>query len=115
MTTQNMIATSSVWEAVTNDAGEAENLRLRSLLMSAIIERIEEFGWSQTTAARNLGVTQPRLSDLFRDKIDKFSLDALVNIACPLGITLTTVIAPPKSFRLDGSITGEGPGAIPAL
>lgn len=88
---QDVLVTTSVWSVVTDDNEEAENLRLRSELMSAIIARIDEFGWSQKVAAKNIGVTQPRLSDLMRDKIDKFSLDALVNIARPLGVTLKTV------------------------
>ena len=88
---QDVLVTTSVWSVVTDDNEEAENLHLRSELMSAIIARIDEFGWSQKVAAKNIGVTQPRLSDLMRDKIDKFSLDALVNIARPLGVTLKTV------------------------
>lgn len=88
---QDVLVTTSVWSVVTDDNEEAENLHLRSELMSAIIARIDEFGWSQKVAAKNIGVTQPRLSDLMRDKINKFSLDALVNIARPLGVTLKTV------------------------
>lgn len=88
---QDVLVTTSVWSVVTDDNEEAENLHLRSELMSAIIARIDEFGWSQKVAAKNIGVTQPRLSDLMRDKIDKFSLNALVNIARPLGVTLKTV------------------------
>lgn len=88
---QDVLVTTSVWSVVTDDNEEAENLHLRSELMSAIIARIDEFGWSQKVAAKNIGVTQPRLSDLMRDKINKFSLDALVNIARPLGATLKTV------------------------
>lgn len=88
---QDVLVTTSVWSVVTDDNEEAENLHLRSELMSAIIAHIDEFGWSQKVAAKNIGVTQPRLSDLMRDKIDKFSLNALVNIARPLGVTLKTV------------------------
>lgn len=88
---QDVLVTTSVWSVVTDDNEEAENLHLRSELMSAIIACMDEFGWSQKVAAKNIGVTQPRLSDLMRDKIDKFSLDALVNIARPLGVTLKTV------------------------
>lgn len=90
---QDVLVTTSVWDSISDNYEEAENLRLRSELMSAIIARINEFGWSQKVAAQNIGITQPRLSDLMRDKIDKFSLDALVNIARPLGITLKTAIS----------------------
>jgi len=76
----------SVWEDIADSPEEAENLRLRAALMRAIRSRVTEIGWSQTAAAHNLGLTQPRLSDLYRGKISKFSLDALVDIAAKLGI-----------------------------
>jgi predicted XRE-type DNA-binding protein len=59
---------------------EAQNLQLRSDLMSRIERFVKRSGMTQTEAARALGVTQPRLNDLLRGKIDKFSLDALVNM-----------------------------------
>jgi hypothetical protein len=49
-------------------------------------DRLDGAGWSQSIAAQNLGLTQPRVSDLYRGKISKFSLDALVEIASKLGI-----------------------------
>ena len=55
-------------------------------LIRAIRDRIEVAGWSQSIAAQNLGLTQPRVSDLYRGKISKFSLDALVEIGSKLGI-----------------------------
>lgn len=76
----------SVWEDIADSPEEAENLRIRAALMRAIRNRVTEIGWSQTAAAQNLGLTQPRLSDLYRGKISKFSLDALVDIAAKLGI-----------------------------
>ncbi len=76
----------SVWEDIADSPEEAENLRVRAALMRAIRSRVTEIGWSQTTAAHNLGLTQPRLSDLYRGNISKFSLDALVDIAAKLGI-----------------------------
>ena len=59
---------------------EAQNLQLRSDLMSRIERFVKRSGMTQTEAARALGVTQPRLNDLLRGRIDKFSLDALVNM-----------------------------------
>jgi predicted XRE-type DNA-binding protein len=35
-----------------------------------------------------LGLTQPRLNDLMRGRIDKFSLDALVNVAGRAGLAV---------------------------
>lgn len=76
----------SVWDAVSDTPEEAANLRARADLMLAIEDRLAEFGWSQTVAARNLGVTQPRVSDLLRGKIALFSLDTLINMAARLGL-----------------------------
>jgi predicted XRE-type DNA-binding protein len=66
---------------------EAANLTARGLLMIAIDQRITEEGWTQTEAAARLHVTQPRVSDLLNGKIAKFSLDALVNMLAPVGLT----------------------------
>lgn len=57
---------------------EAENLLLRAQLMSRIRDGAR--GTTQVEAARRFGVTQPRLNDLLRGKIEKFSVDALVNM-----------------------------------
>jgi predicted XRE-type DNA-binding protein len=59
---------------------------LRAALIRAIRHQIDGVGWSQSIAAQNLGLIQPRVSDLYRGKISKFSLDALVGIASKLGI-----------------------------
>jgi len=59
---------------------EAQNLLLRSDLMTKVERFAKRSGLTQTETARALGVTQPRLNDLLRGKIDKFSLDALVNM-----------------------------------
>ena len=84
----------SVWDDIADDATEAENLKLRAALIRAIRTRVDEIGWSQTAAAQNLGITQPRLSDLYRGKISKFSLDALVEIASKLGIHVRVEVEP---------------------
>ncbi len=75
----------SVWDAIADTPVEAANLRVRSELMEKITALIEESGWTQTEAASHCGVTQPRINDLLRGRISRFSLDALVNIAAALG------------------------------
>lgn len=62
----------------------AENLMLRAQLMSEIREMVR--GTTQALAAKRFGITQPRLNDLLRGKIDKFSLDALVNMLAAAGM-----------------------------
>lgn len=75
----------SVWDALADTPGEAANLRARAELMQKIAAIVEDNGWTQAEAARQCGVTQPRINDLLRGRISRFSLDALVNIAAALG------------------------------
>lgn len=75
----------SIWDAVADTPEEAANLRVRSELMDKISAIVEESGWTQLEAATRCGVTQPRINDLLRGRISRFSLDALVNIAAALG------------------------------
>lgn len=75
----------SVWDALADTPEEAANLRVRSELMDKITSLIEANDWTQSEAASHCNVTQPRISDLLRGRISRFSLDALVNIASALG------------------------------
>jgi predicted XRE-type DNA-binding protein len=77
---------SSVWDAIEDTSGQAENMKLRSTLMIALKERIAREGLSQAQAAKAFGVTQPRISDLLRGKIELFGLDTLVNMAVAAGL-----------------------------
>ncbi len=83
----------SVWDAIEDSAVEAESMKLRSTLMIALKQHIARQGWSQAQAARRLGVTQPRVSDLVRGKIDRFGLDTLVNMAVAAGLHVEMKIA----------------------
>ncbi|WP_295388999.1 XRE family transcriptional regulator [uncultured Thiodictyon sp.] len=76
----------SVWDAIADTPAEAANLKLRSELMDQIAAIVTEHGWTQSEAATRCGVTQPRMNDLLRGRISRFSLDALVNIAAVLGL-----------------------------
>ncbi len=75
----------SVWDALVDDVLERANLRVRSDLMSKLAAIIDEQGWTQAEAAKRCGITQPRINDLLRGRLSRFSLDALVNIAAALG------------------------------
>jgi len=75
----------SVWDAIADTPGEAANLKARADLMRQIEAIIRTNGWTQAEAAKHCGVTQPRINDLLRGRIARFSLDALVNIAAALG------------------------------
>jgi predicted XRE-type DNA-binding protein len=67
---------------------EAENLKLRAELMMKIEDYVRVSGMTQVEAAKRLGLSQPRLNDLLRGKIDKFSLDALVNMLAKAGMRI---------------------------
>jgi predicted XRE-type DNA-binding protein len=82
----------SVWDTIADTPEEAANLRLRSELMDQIEKLIERKGWTQSEAAARCGVTQPRINDLLRGRISRFSLDALVNIASALGQKVTVLL-----------------------
>jgi predicted XRE-type DNA-binding protein len=75
----------NVWDAIADTPEEAANLTLRSEIMDEIEEIIKQNGWTQKEAAKRCGVTQPRINDLLRGRIARFSIDALVNIASALG------------------------------
>jgi predicted XRE-type DNA-binding protein len=77
---------SSIWDAIEDTPEEAENMKLRSILMTALKNHITRSEMSQTQAAKIFSVTQPRISDLMRGKINLFGLDALVNMATAAGL-----------------------------
>jgi phage-related protein/predicted XRE-type DNA-binding protein len=76
----------SVWDAIEKTPAQAENMKLRSALMMALKDHIARTGLSQAKAAKLLGVTQPRISDLMRGKIELFGLDTLVNMIGAAGL-----------------------------
>ncbi len=76
---------SSVWDAISDTPEQAANLRARSEIMQKISDIIKEKGWTQTEAAARCGVTQPRVNDLLRGRVSRFSLDALVNMSTAIG------------------------------
>lgn len=75
-----------MWDAIEDTPEEAENMKLRSGLMMALKTHLARTGLSQSQAAKLFGVTQPRISDLMRGKINLFGLDALVNMAAVAGL-----------------------------
>ncbi|MGA9624462.1 MAG: XRE family transcriptional regulator [Bryobacteraceae bacterium] len=75
----------SVWDAIADTPEQAANLRARADLMRKIEAHLKKHDWTQAEAARRCGVTQPRINDLLRGRLSRFSLDALVNIATALG------------------------------
>ena len=83
----------SVFDAIADTPEEALNMKLRADLLREIRAKIETEGWTQAEAAKHLGITQPRVSDLLNGKLSKFSLDALVNMLAALGVSVKLRVA----------------------
>lgn len=90
---------SSVWDAIEDTPEVAENMKLRSALMISLKKHIGLSGLSQARAAKLFGVTQPRVSDLIRGKINLFGLDALVNMASSAGLRVEMRVLSADSAR----------------
>lgn len=73
---------------------EAQHLHVRAQLMSALRETIRKRGISQAVAAKLLGITQPRVSNLLRGRIDLFSTDALIELLARVGIGVRVTLKP---------------------
>jgi len=86
MTTKIHRSTRDVFRDLGFDSEESENLRIRSDLMIELSELIEKRGWTQAKAAEVMGVTQPRISNLVRGKIDRFSIDTLIGMLGSAGV-----------------------------
>ena len=75
-----------MWDAIEATPQAAASMRARSELMIELAEQIRRSGWTQRDTAAQLGVTQPRVSDLVRGRIELFSLDMLVDMAAAVGL-----------------------------
>lgn len=75
---------------------ESRNLRIRSEMMTALRKFIQKEGLTQAEAAKRLKVSQPRISDLTRGKISRFSLDTLVNMLSDAGMEVDVRIKAPS-------------------
>lgn len=76
----------SVWDAIEDNPGQAEVMKIRSDLMRSIRERIAEAGWGPAEAAARCGVTGPRLAEIFSGKVDAFTIEELVRVGINLGL-----------------------------
>lgn len=92
MSTKVQRSSGNVFRDIGFDAQQAENLRLRSELMIQIRKLIERRHLTQAAAAKLFGVTQPRVSDLVRGRIDLFSIDMLVNMLGKAGVQVRLIL-----------------------
>lgn len=84
----------SVWDALADTPEQAANLRARAELMQQIAAIAKRNRWTQSEAAQRCGITQPRMNDLLRGRVSRFSPDALVNIATAIGRRVYVELAP---------------------
>ena len=89
----------SVWDAIEDTPQQAASMRARSALMMELEIIIKQRGMTQAAAAALFGVTQPRVSDLMRGKINLFSLDCLMDMATVAGLEPHVTIKKPKATR----------------
>jgi predicted XRE-type DNA-binding protein len=92
MTTKIRRSTGNVFRDLGFTPEEATNLKLRSDLMIRVSKVIDDRGLTQSQAARLFGVTQPRISDLVRGKIDRFSIDTLIAMLGHAGVRVQIVL-----------------------
>jgi predicted XRE-type DNA-binding protein len=79
---------------------ESEHLLVRADLLIQVQKRITSKRLTQAEAAKMLRVTQPRVSDLLRGRIDLFSTDTLIDMLASLGIGVRLVLRPSKPRRV---------------
>ena len=92
MTTRIRRSSGNVFRDLGFSAEEAKNLKLRSDLMIRLSKLIDARGLTQAKAAELFGVTQPRISDLVRGKLDRFSIDTLIAMLGHAGVGVQIVV-----------------------
>jgi len=76
----------NVWDALEDDPAERESLKIKSRLVIDIEQRIKALGLTQAQAAKLMGISQPRVSDVVNGKIDRFTIDMLITMLIRLGL-----------------------------
>ena len=94
----------SVWDAIEDTPQQAASMRARAALMMELERMIQKRGITQAEAAKLFGVTQPRISDLMRGKINLFSLDTLLDMATTAGLNPVIKLTPPKRKRAQEAV-----------
>ena len=87
----------SIWDAIEYTPQAAAGMKARSTLLMELANVIQQRGMTQAEAAELFGVTQPRISNLMRGKINLFSLDMLMNMAATAGMSPVVKLSKPKA------------------
>lgn len=78
----------NVFTLITDDPVKFNTWSLKSKLVMVLVDMIRQQGWNQTKAAEKLNVSQPRMSNLFKGQLDKFSVDTLLEMLLVIGYKL---------------------------
>jgi len=81
------------------ERGEAERLSIQSGLALALEHEIKARKWTQAAAAKAIGIAQPRVNDLLRGRLDRFSIDALIEYLSRVGVQVQITTSRPKRPR----------------
>jgi predicted XRE-type DNA-binding protein len=84
----------NVFEDLGFDREEAANLKIRADLLLDLRQYIQARGWTQAQAAAFFGETQPRISNLLKGEISRFSIDKLINMLARAGIKVRVATEP---------------------
>ena len=102
-------AYTSIWDAIMDTPAESAKMKARSEMLMAIKATVAGWSMTQTAAAQKLGVTQPRLNDLLRGRISKFSTDTLFELSAAAGLEPTITV---NSIRKTGRTSRAVGGAV---
>ncbi|HDS0943447.1 MULTISPECIES: helix-turn-helix domain-containing protein [Stenotrophomonas] len=89
--------TTNIFELLSDDPVDFNLKSLKAKLAIALVALIREQGWTQAVAAEKLQVTQPRMSNLFRGRLEKFSIDALLGMLIRSGYKVESTFDPTNS------------------
>ncbi|MBA1195253.1 XRE family transcriptional regulator [Pseudomonas entomophila] len=87
----------NLYETFTSDPVEYNMKHLKTQLFMSLIVLIRQKGWSQADAAKELHVSAPRMSNLFKGHLEKFSIDTLLEMLVRVGFKLETDFTPDQS------------------
>ncbi|WP_455927057.1 helix-turn-helix domain-containing protein [Pseudomonas capeferrum] len=89
----------NLFELFTDDPVEFNMKHLKTQLFMVLIALIRQKGWNQATAAHELSITKPRMSNLFKGYLEKFSIDALLQMLVRIGYKVDADFDPENSAR----------------
>lgn len=86
--------TQNIFEEFSSDPVEFNMKELKAKLLIVLVTMIRQKGWTQSDAAKELGVSQPRISNLFKAHIEKFSIDTLIEMLVRIGYKVVPTFDP---------------------